>query len=641
MIGESCRMDVVSQRAGWSRLPLRAAAFVVLTCTAILGVSGWREWSAREAVLKGAETEMANVARSLTQHAEDSLDLLDSGVVGVVSRLEMDGTDPATIGKLRNLLEARKKAVARIHSLAIIDDKGNWLTSSGAVTSTLSDDEFFRHHEFSPRREAYVGRPVKSLMDGEWVVTLSRRFNKLDGSFGGVVLATISANYLSHFYEQFEIGRNSSVTLVHGDGLIIARSPSNDKFVGRSVADTPLFRDPTLQRPGGAYHFRSLLDGLERVSFFKRSGRYPLVLLATVDKEELLAPWRAAAISRMLYVLALVMLIAIIGAVLVRQLQRGQRMAAALSEKEAHFRLLAEGSSDMVTRIGLDERLRYVSPSSVRVVGWRANQLIGTQALAGIHPDDQPQVQAIVDAMKRGEKDEARVTYRNAHRLNSEVWLESTMRVTREDNGAVDGVVAISRDITEQKKLETRLETLAIEDSLTGLANRRRFDERLNEEWARAYRDRSSLALLMIDVDHFKAYNDEYGHPAGDACLRVVAKILSAEMQRAGDLAARYGGEEFAMLLPNTDAAGCARIGERIRRAIRAADLVHTSNQASSCVTASLGGAACRPALERTAGGALLVEAADRALYTAKASGRDRLMMAGEVTNLLPKASGF
>lgn len=588
-------MNLASQRAGWSRLPLRAAAFVVLTCVAILGVSGWREWAARDAVLKGAETEMANVARSLTQHAEDSLDLLDSGVVGVVSRLEMDGADPATINKLRTLLEARKKAMERVHSLAIIDDQGNWLTSPGTIASTLSDDTFFRHHQLSPKREPYVGRPVKSLVDGEWVVTLSRRFNKPDGSFGGVVLAAIGSRYLSHFYEQFEIGRNSSVTLMYGDGMIIARNPNNEKFVGRSVADTALFRDASLQRPFGAYHFKSPLDGAERVSFFKRSGRYPLVLLATVDKDELLAPWRAAAISRMLYVVALVMLIAVIGAVLVRQLQRGQRMAAALIEKEAHFRLLAEGSSDMVTRIGLDERLRYVSPSSNQVVGWRPNQLIGTDALAGIHPEDRPHVQAIVDAMKRGDTDEARLTYRNVHRQKSEVWLESTMRVTRKDNGNVDGVVAISRDISEQKKLETRLETLAIEDSLTGLANRRRFDERLKEEWARAYRDRSSLGLLMIDVDHFKSYNDEYGHPAGDACLRVVAKIIAAEMQRVGDLAARYGGEEFAMLLPNTDAAGCARIGERIRGAVHDAGLVHVSSAVAPCVTVSIGGAACRP----------------------------------------------
>jgi diguanylate cyclase (GGDEF)-like protein/PAS domain S-box-containing protein len=634
-------MNLASQRAGWSRLPLRAAAFVVLTCATIMGVSGWREWAARDAVLRGAETEMANVARSLTQHAEDSLDLLDSGVVGVVSRLEMDGTDPTTISKLRSLLEARKKAMERVHSLAIIDDQGNWLTAPGTISSTLSDDGFFRHHQLSAKREPYVGRPVKSLLDGEWVVTLSRRFNKPDGSFGGVVLATISSKYLSHFYEQFEIGRNSSVALMYADGLIIARNPGNEKFVGRSVGDTPMFRDSSLQKSAGAYHFKSPLDGADRVSFFKRSTRYPLVLLATVDKDELLAPWRTAAISRMLYVLALVMLISVIGAVLVRQLQRGQRMAAALVEKEAHFRLLAEGSSDMVTRIGLDERLRYVSPSSSRVVGWRANQLIGTLALAGIHEEDRPHVQAIVDAMKRGDAEEARLTYRNTHRTNGEVWLESTMRVTRKDNGRVDGVVAISRDITEQKKLETRLEALAIEDSLTGLANRRRFDERLQEEWARCYRDRSSLALLMIDVDHFKAYNDEYGHPAGDACLRVVAQVIAAEMKRPGDLAARYGGEEFAMLLPNTDAAGCARIGEQIRKAIRDAGLVHSTNRASGCVTASLGGAACRPTLERTAGVTSLVEAADQALYAAKEAGRNRLMMSGEVAHLLPRVSGL
>ncbi|MFK4505616.1 diguanylate cyclase [Bradyrhizobium daqingense] len=633
-------MSATHQRAGWSRLPLRAAAFVVLTCATILGVSGWREWAARDAVLRGAEAEMANVARSLTQHAEDSLDLLDSGVVGIVTRLELDGAGPATIAKLRTLLDARKKAIERIHSLAIIDDQGNWLTAPGTIGSTFSDDAFFRHHQLSPKREPHVGRPVKSLLDGEWLITLTRRFNKPDGSFGGVALATISANYLSHFYQQFELGRNSSVALTHGDGLIVARSPNNEKFVGHSVADKPLFRDASLQRPGGAYHFKSPLDGAERVSFFKRSSRYPLVLLATVDKNELLAPWRAAATSRMLYVAALVMLIAIIGALLVRQLQRGQRMAAALTEKEAHFRLLAEGSSDMVTRIGLDERIRYVSPSSVRVVGWRANQLIGTPALAGINPEDLPQVQAVVDAMKRGEKEEARLVYRNSHRENGEVWLESTMRVTLKDNGRVDGVVAISRDITEHKKLETRLETLAIEDSLTGLANRRRFDERLKEEWARAYRDRSSLALLMIDVDHFKAYNDEYGHPAGDACLRVVAQVIAAETQRPGDLAARYGGEEFAMLLPSTDAAGCARIGDRIRRAIGEAGLVHTTNHATGFVTASLGGAACRPVLERTAGVVSLVEAADQALYAAKEAGRNRLMMSGEVAGLMAKASG-
>src|SRR6202011_3191998 len=100
------------------------------------------------------------------------------------------------------------------------------------------------------------------------------------------------------------------------------------------------------------------------------------------------------------------------------------------------------------------------------------------------------------------------------------------------DNGEIDGVIAISRDVTQQKDLEGRLETLAIEDGLTGLANRRRFDERLAEEWTRAYRERTSLSLLMIDIDQFKSFNDKYGHPAGDECLRTVARILAAEAKR-------------------------------------------------------------------------------------------------------------
>jgi diguanylate cyclase (GGDEF)-like protein/PAS domain S-box-containing protein len=274
------------------------------------------------------------------------------------------------------------------------------------------------------------------------------------------------------------------------------------------------------------------------------------------------------------------------------------------------------------------------------VVGWRANQLVGHSALAGINPADLPAVQETIDRLKRGEIDEARTIQRTSHREKGEIWIESTLRATRKADGSLDGAISISRDVTEQKNLEERLEALATEDSLTGLANRRRFDERLMDEWARAYRDRSSLGLLMIDVDHFKSYNDEYGHPAGDACLRVVAQILATEAHRTSDLAARYGGEEFAVLLPDTDTAGCARIGERIRTAVREAGLVRDSNALSGCVTVSVGGAVCRPALERTAGTASLIDAADRALYMAKEGGRDRLVMSGAVAALMPKAAG-
>jgi diguanylate cyclase (GGDEF)-like protein/PAS domain S-box-containing protein len=632
-------MNTAPYKVGQMRLPLRAATFVALVCVAILGMSGWREWNSRGDELKAAEVDMANLARSLTQHAEDSFDLLDTSILGAVSRLETDGTGTETLSTLRKIFVARTNGFKRIHGIAIADENGDWLTSTVATGKNISDRVYFNHHKQSAARDVFVGLPVQSYADGDWIMTVSRRFNHRDGSFAGVVYATIAAKYFSEFYRQFHIGENGAITLLNADGIVLARSLDNDTFIGRDTSKSPLFRNPSLQTSGGVYYFKSPLDGMQRLSFYKRSDRFPLVVLATVQQDEVLAPWRKAAAIRMLFVLGLVGLIAVIGFHLVRQLQRGQRMAAALASKEANFRVLAENSSDMVTRIGLDERIQYVSPSSVRIVGWRPNQLVGTLALAGVNLEDLPRVQQTVAALRRGDPEETCISYRTRHREKSEIWVESTLRVTRTENGEIDGVVAISRDMTEQKNLEGRLATLAIEDGLTGLANRRSFDARLEEEWARASRERTSLSLLMIDLDCFKAFNDEYGHPAGDECLRMVAGILAAEARRPADLAARYGGEEFVILLPNTDAAGCVRMGERIRRAVREAGIPHALNLPCNVATASLGGATCRPGHERSAGFASLVESADRALYAAKAGGRDRLVMSGELVTFFPVTS--
>jgi diguanylate cyclase (GGDEF)-like protein/PAS domain S-box-containing protein len=620
-------MEAARYKIVLARLPFRAASFVALVCVAILGLSAAREWSAREAALKVAEVDQANLARSLTQHAEDSFDLLDTSILGAVTRLETDGTGRATLSKLQDILVARKAASKRVNAIGIVDEHGDWLASSGGMGKNLSDREYFRHHRQSTDRAVFIGRPVKSSMTGEWVVTLSRRFNHADGSFGGLVVASTGAEYFSGFYRQFDLGESGTISLVSADGIILARVPDNGANVGRDVSEGAIFKAVRAGGSTGANYLKSQLDGLLRISFHQQSSRYPFIVVVTRAQDEVLASWRQATIIRMAVVLGLVILIAVMGFYLVRQLLRGQQMTAALASKEANFRVVAEGSSDMVTRIGLDEQISYVSPSSVRIVGWRPDQLAGTPALAGVNPQDLPRVQEVVAALKRGEIEETRVAYRTRHRERSEIWVESTLRVTR-NGGEVDGVVAITRDVTQQKTLEGKLETLATVDGLTGLANRRRFDERLLEEWGRAYRERTSLSLLMIDLDHFKAYNDQYGHPAGDECLRAVAGVLAAEAKRTTDLAARYGGEEFVMLLPNTDAAGCARIGERVLREIRDLGIAHRLNFPSRIVTASIGGAVCRPGVERSAGHASLVEAADQALYAAKDHGRDQLVMA-------------
>ena len=177
--------------------------------------------------------------------------------------------------------------------------------------------------------------------------------------------------------------------------------------------------------------------------------------------------------------------------------------------------------------------------------------------------------------------------------------------------------------------VNARLAELASIDGLTGIANRREFDRALVEELTRAARQGTWLALLIIDIDHFKGYNDAHGHVEGDACLRAIAGLVRASAKRPGDVAARYGGEEFVVLLPGTDAAGARHVAESLRASVNGAALPDPGN-VRGFVTASIGVAAVRP--DRKGFTAQpLVEQADRALYAAKHAGRDRVSVIGVV----------
>ena len=189
-------------KVGLSRLPIWTAAFVALICVGILGLSGWREWNSRASNLKNAE-------------------------IGVATRLELEGTGAAAISRLQTILESRKAGLKRIHGLFIYNESGRCLATSGLAGPDISDREYFHHHMQSASRDALIGNPVKRRPGGGWITTVSRRFNHPDGSFAGLVLATIGTEYFSEFYEQFEIGPNGAITLLNTAGFVLARSPDN------------------------------------------------------------------------------------------------------------------------------------------------------------------------------------------------------------------------------------------------------------------------------------------------------------------------------------------------------------------------------------------------------------------------------
>ncbi|WP_244478539.1 sensor domain-containing diguanylate cyclase [Methylobacterium sp. Leaf113] len=224
------------------------------------------------------------------------------------------------------------------------------------------------------------------------------------------------------------------------------------------------------------------------------------------------------------------------------------RAKAKLREREAHYRLLAENSSDMVIWATLDTVRRYVSPASRTLLGYEADDLIGTRPMDHVHPADAEAYGRLLNDLCEARVTQAVSTQRYRRKDGSWIWVEVNFNLTYEADGErPNGYVAAARDITARKEAEFRIAHMARHDALTDLANRTLFRERLVQELSMSQRRSASFAVLCLDLDRFKSVNDTLGHQAGDALLRAVATRLRG-LVRAEDTVARIGGDEFMII---------------------------------------------------------------------------------------------
>jgi diguanylate cyclase (GGDEF)-like protein/PAS domain S-box-containing protein len=299
------------------------------------------------------------------------------------------------------------------------------------------------------------------------------------------------------------------------------------------------------------------------------------------------------------------------------------RLRALETESARHFDL----SLDMISTAGFDGCFKSVNPAFERILGYREEDLVGRPFLEFVHPDDLEKTEREAAGLSDGK---TTVQFQNRYfDRNGEVhWLEWAS-VPLPDEHIIYGV---ARDITERKAMEEELERLSRQDSLTGLLNRRSFDEALERQLAYTRRYGSGGALLIVDLDRFKQINDEFGHPAGDRALREVARVLGENL-RSTDTVGRYsegvvarlGGDEFALLLPEADAVGAEAVAERLVAALAAAPLDVEGGEIRLAISVGV-------ALFDGNGLPLaedLLAAADRAMYVAKAAGGGGSVLAG------------
>ncbi|WP_050477851.1 GGDEF domain-containing protein [Herbaspirillum rhizosphaerae] len=505
----------MAQYAGYKRssTAILAAAFVLLACISLIGLDAWRTWQARAVEERDAGVAVTNMARALAQHADDTFKEADTVLIGLLERIRHDGTGPAALERLHRLLMLQVKELPQLGGIFVYDQTGRWIVNSQPVIDTSlnnADRDYFIYHRDHAGPGVHIGAPIKSRSSGKWIATVTRRIDNADGSFGGVVLATVDMDYFQRFYESFNVGKSGAILLALNDATMMFRRPLREDSIGKSMASASIYREHASQRASGVALIKSSQDGVLRINGYTHLQTYPMFVSVALSKDEVLAEWRADAYMHMAGVLILVTCFVGVGQRMVRQ---------------------------------IDKR-----------------------------------------AIAEGEANEARA---------------------------------------QVEELNHTLERLAMQDGLTGLANRRHFDGALARELSRAMRKGESLSLIMIDVDHFKLYNDMYGHLSGDECLRKVGQSILSGERRPGDLAARYGGEEFAMILPNCDEAGALVVAEYIRQEVRRQAIPHASNP-DGIVTISLGIGSFNQA-RRGATTAGLVGAADQALYRAKAGGRDRV----------------
>ena len=292
------------------------------------------------------------------------------------------------------------------------------------------------------------------------------------------------------------------------------------------------------------------------------------------------------------------------------------------------FQMLLEGSLDMVwlARVKAStHQYVYCSPSTTPVLGWTPAELVNMTPGDVFTPEAMSIIADDVKKITHGEQN-TMVVVEAVRKDGAHIWLENKVRVLCRD---VDGWMTVAiylRDVTERELLQDRLAHMAFVDGLTGIDNRRSFDQAIDREWKRTLRTGSPLSLILLDVDHFKLFNDTYGHQVGDDCLRAIACAVRACVKRPEDLVARYGGEELAVLLPNTETDGAELLANRLCLAVTELRIPHSCNGGRGIVTISGG---VSTAISRAGGSIKMPEglliAADSALYKAKNLGRNQV----------------
>lgn len=595
-------------------------AFALAMTACVLGVVVWKSLEAKATTLAQGQTDIQNLAHSLAEHASHTIRSADIAMAGMVDLLKYRDPLPE---RFNPYLAETVNSLPQLREIGVFDADGKWRYSSLPETPkhNNSDRSYFIYHRDTPGSALRINEPLQSRLTGRPTIILSKRINKQDGSFAGVLIAAIDGDYFHRFYKTFQLGPHGSVSLLRNDGAVLIRWPLSDRST--NLSGTDLFSKHLNLSSIGYYKIISPFDGIAKYFGYEETPHYPAVVTVAISEDSLLADWWKTLRTDAIVAGVLLCMIVLLAGLVSLQLRARTKTVRALRKSETHYRLLADNIADIIILIDARNLLRYVSRSAEPVLGLRPKDLVGKSCLDLVHPDDRESVKSAT-ARLNGVDSVSTVVFRHYRGDGTLAWVESKFKQASEtDDPSRAEFLCVIRDVTERKRMEDeltqlnrRLTQLAATDGLTGLTNRRSFDNFLRREFEAC----EEISVLLFDIDNFKGYNDTYGHQAGDRCLQAVAKAVGDTTANTSGLSARYGGEEFAVVLPNTSDEAALKVAEAIRLTVRALGIPNTASS-RGYVTISVGVAARN---RSTSDEAALVGEADAALYEAKRLGRNR-----------------
>jgi diguanylate cyclase (GGDEF)-like protein/PAS domain S-box-containing protein len=573
-----------------------------------------------------AEAQTQNLALAISQSILSRIALVDQSLRTIASEVEANvPAAPIDSPSIKRFVSVQERLLSTADAILVADAQGNLRVGRGLNKNppvNVADRDYFIHHQVTPNGGLLVSKPLLGRIDKQWLLTLSRRINRPDGSFGGVVLAAITVESLRELLSKFDVGRSGSIALRTSELEFITRHPTvlrgqtlevGDKNVSRELQDLNKSDKTTV-----IYHTVTPFDQVRRVFTFHRLAGVPLVLLVGMAEEDYLARWYK---DRQMTValLSLFFVVTTLSAVFLWRAWRKHRAAFdALARAEARMQLFATvfrhgGEAFVVT--DHDNRIVEVNDAFTKLTGYTPDEVIGRNpsilASGRTTPDEYRDMWRAIneDGFWQGEMWDRR---KDGHSYPK--WM--TISVVRGNDGKITHHMASFTNISELKAAEDHIRFLAHHDTLTALPNRLNLQVRLDQILASARREKQQVAVMFIDLDHFKKINDSLGHKIGDALLIDVARRLRAS-GRDCDVVARLGGDEFVVVLTDIDATTVVSVVDKIMTVLNEVYEIdghnlHTSPSIGISLFPEDGEAA-----------EVLMKNADTAMYQAKAVGRN------------------